>query len=1810
MSSTTPIPDRKDSADEQRPAPKDPSIAEPADVPRDPTLQTRDQPEAEIVDAETMRQAEGLRARVAEGERVASEGPSLGQAGFGTVEEHSGTYSYRVEIHVPRPQNGGPVPKLGVIYNSGTTAAPSLIAAGWRLVLGHVERTARPGEFVDFRNNQGSPEAQDHFVLHLDGGSHTLVRLQGSENRHLFRAKIENGFLEAERFLHPDALDPDSGEAEIDRWEVRTANGAVYSYGVPGAAGEVEVAGQVRNKLWHLMSMTDSRGRRCDVEYELASGTSSPFEVGVSYPARVKTGMTADGEFWDGEVHFQYRDDDGPGAEGEYYFLGSAYTGREVSGEIAMMRRRLVAIESRFRDEQGRKSLSRRLRLEASLVPGRRLFRLDEISEIGYRDGAEDGSTVRPPHRFRYTAAGPDNPALLERSITPMGQVNEQTYRLAREVDPEAAGTATRQVVTRRIEAAGDERFATRYDYLGGLIFTHFGEYRGHRRVTIRDEQTGHTIEKHFHQTGVYNGSEELVITRDSRGKPLKSVRHDWVALNYLGGRFLPFSVRTVEHTYDELGERVLFSVVGEIEADGTRPWKRAIDEFGNFLSEVSTVWLGEFDPQLGPVDGATVAHQTRTLRSYENRVQDHRSRRTLRHRFVGLLTETRVFRRDRPSDEYQLAERSENRYGEHGDKIESLEYFEVGEPSRARRHTFEYHPASGMLVREVRHHGDLAEVVSQNQYFEDGPYRFLLWRSTDGAGHTAEIRTYDLQSRQPTMTLEVDGMLAETVYDGLGRSVEERYAGHVGSFVEKASGGSKDSVRRIYHITEFERSLETVNLHTGARVQEFFDPFQRSIRKLSLGFRGRRIVASQTRYDPRTRQVAEILEPHFEGQAAPGRTTFEYDERGRLTRRKDPGGGVVRREYADFRVTTIQEIRRRDRRDEKTITGDLLHEHVAEVVTRDATGRVVCRATGRSGEADRYELLTEYDAVGRATRLRDNLGTTLRRFDYGRRLDVNPVAIDDVTLGRLEMRYDDLNRLVEVRHDFKEQGGRRVSRRYDPLDRVREEVHRDTADGFEQRIETEYDTAPNGVGKLARRRLVETSFWGRFEHHESFSYDRFGLERERLTDWSVDWPELGVDRRFRLLTEMEHNGPRAGRLERLAYHRVDPDSGARQLLSQTRFQYDDFTSLPRAVEMEGTVVWRAEEMSARNQVVASRLGNGVAARFDYEAASGWLRSLEYRRGSEVLHRQSLDQDSAGRLLSRRVESRVLGDDGEEVPFAYDGAYGYDGRGQLLRAEENRLEQTFSYRADGSRLRMTTAGRETVYHYEDEDRPHRLTRVSGAMRAAISYDLAGNMIEDVRSRSGQGSSGEADGGEAESEVSSRRLLFSPANRLSGVRLSGDGPAACRLAYAYGGDGQRAASFDSRSGELQLSVGDGIDVVLRGDEVRVKSHALNVDGYRIATLDESEDGRELSYFLKDSLSSCTVVTDEAGALTSTADYEPFGRVRGRTGREMEIGFTGRRAELVGEGGFDLYDFKARFYDPGLGIFVSPDPAEDSQNAAFGFNRYVYAHNNPLSNVDPSGHWLKSLWNSTKSAVVSGFQAVANSTIGNALINSTSADLAAGFGDQLWEVPFTNFSIPREIRRGLSSLGWVGDTVNYDSGAYTGGKWAGFAWGLVGDPFALVGGALAKMYKGSVTLPRRIFEQADSLFKSHWFNRRFGGLIDDGFSVGNVADDGVEALAKKFKDLYGLDADAIRKAGRHGKELLAKGREMAYQEFRKRFDLQLKFSVVMTVLGKRLARSPDDQMDLLDLIKETLGFDDEEADDKKGQPEKKDEKKKGK
>jgi RHS repeat-associated protein len=98
-----------------------------------------------------------------------------------------------------------------------------------------------------------------------------------------------------------------------------------------------------------------------------------------------------------------------------------------------------------------------------------------------------------------------------------------------------------------------------------------------------------------------------------------------------------------------------------------------------------------------------------------------------------------------------------------------------------------------------------------------------------------------------------------------------------------------------------------------------------------------------------------------------------------------------------------------------------------------------------------------------------------------------------------------------------------------------------------------------------------------------------------------------------------------------------------------------------------------------------------------------------------------------------------------------------------------------------------------------------------------------------------------------------------------------------------------------------------------------------------------------YFVQDHLGSTRALTDSSGNVVESINYDSFGQGASSLTR---YGYTGREWDAEA----NLYYYRARWYDPQAGRFISEDPI----GLEGGVNLYAYVGNNPTGYIDPSGN----------------------------------------------------------------------------------------------------------------------------------------------------------------------------------------------------------------------------------------------------------------
>jgi RHS repeat-associated protein len=190
---------------------------------------------------------------------------------------------------------------------------------------------------------------------------------------------------------------------------------------------------------------------------------------------------------------------------------------------------------------------------------------------------------------------------------------------------------------------------------------------------------------------------------------------------------------------------------------------------------------------------------------------------------------------------------------------------------------------------------------------------------------------------------------------------------------------------------------------------------------------------------------------------------------------------------------------------------------------------------------------------------------------------------------------------------------------------------------------------------------------------------------------------------------------------------------------------------------------------------------------------------------------------------------------------------------------------------------------------------------------------------------------------------------------------------------------------------------------------------------------------IDYYHADGLGSIVHTTDSAGAIVSTRRYDAWGKPEA-SADQPGFAFTGR--EWDPETG--LYYYRARYYAPKIGRFLSQDPI----GFAAGPNFYNYVGNRPVTLIDPLGLY----------------------SFDELLYDA--AQFSAGLGDTL------SFGLTGRVRDAMGT----NDLIDKCSGIYAAGEWTGVA-------VSTAMGAAAGAKAAGTKMAGREF--------SHWIPTRMGG-----------------------------------------------------------------------------------------------------------------------
>ncbi|WP_230598626.1 RHS repeat-associated core domain-containing protein [Xanthomonas albilineans] len=347
-------------------------------------------------------------------------------------------------------------------------------------------------------------------------------------------------------------------------------------------------------------------------------------------------------------------------------------------------------------------------------------------------------------------------------------------------------------------------------------------------------------------------------------------------------------------------------------------------------------------------------------------------------------------------------------------------------------------------------------------------------------------------------------------------------------------------------------------------------------------------------------------------------------------------------------------------------------------------------------------------------------------------------------------------------------------------------------------------------------------------------------------------------------------------------------------------WNYDGFDQVTQANGPQGSIVYGYDAVGRRTSMQAATQTKVNYAYDDGDRLTG------IAQGSDTV---SFAYDNANRLSSKTLPNQVqtvyVYNDANQVTGLAWGktgqaalgslGYGYDSRGQLVA-------QT------GSHAPQALPPASTNNTFDDNNRQ---TQANGNAR---SYDADGHLLSD----------------------GTRTYTWDDRDHLSQITQGGTVIAS----YSYDALGRRSAKTES--GATTQYLYDGLNTV---QEMQGTTINPILTGPGIDERYARDDNGGRTYFLTDLLGSTRLLTDTNGNAVQRYDYDPYGTTtQSSTSYNNPYQYTGREHDQSG-----LYYYRARYYMPELGRFISEDPIK----LAGGVNGYAYVGENPISYFDPIG-----------------------------------------------------------------------------------------------------------------------------------------------------------------------------------------------------------------------------------------------------------------
>ena len=843
-----------------------------------------------------------------------------------------------------------------------------------------------------------------------------------------------------------------------------------------------------------------------------------------------------------------------------------------------------------------------------------------------------------------------------------------------------------------------------------------------------------------------------------------------------------------------------------------------------------------------------------------------------------------------------------------------------------------EYDPLNRVTTYEYDKLGQLTKSIdiygNVTTYTYDSKGRLL--KVIDPLNQVNEYMEYD-KYNNPIKLKNSKGLISTAEYNSLGNQV--KYTNEIGETVESTYDKNSNLILSVdsrgretkYDYDEMDRLIKILHPDGAVETAKYeYDEKTKNEIATSIDADG---VETKQFYD----DIGRIYKVTVGGKL---QVENKFDELGNLVEVKDALGRKAISEYDDLgRQTKVIN-------DPEGLKMGITYEY-------NAAGAIISQTPTAGGKTE-----YEYDLLGRVTKVIDYIGKDKNITEYkyeeiegdlikntvidclGRK---NETFMNKQGLVVKEVQYGDAEGKIkeETKHEYYKDGQPKKIIRNDNT------VQEFTYDNYGNITKTEYKNAK-----------------GEVEDKSIFTYDKFNRlsETESYSQGETIKSSYSYDLVDRVYQEVQGNQAikyeytPGDQLKEISY----PDLSQPDKEQNIVYNYDNQGRVDSVFLNERKVAETkfGENGQIDKSIYYSKFDTSgkefLEIAYAYNGA-GLPTDVEYKKnGTDIKEKYSFTYDSRG-YISKEVAVNKHDEKKEETVTK---EYTYDDIGRLLTSKNNGKETKYEYDKVGNKTKeIVTEQDKTNTLTFDYDGFNRILKSykNGSVDTEYTYDKRGNTTRQQQKIITD---------DGKSQESDSTYKFNLRNELIEAKVKSGNNESTTKNY-YDVDGKRVKKDENGQVANYIYYKDAVLYSTDANGNKATENVIDENGKIIAT--KRFDGEfENKYF--------TYTYDPRGSVTSILDpdlnrvkgygYDEFGNTKevGSKSFKNEVKFTG----AIHDEQSGLYYMNSRHYNPTSGRFLSQDTFSGDELSPWTQNLYSYAGNNPVNYVDPTGHWLETLF----------------------------------------------------------------------------------------------------------------------------------------------------------------------------------------------------------------------------------------------------------